>query len=179
MESNNEKRRYKRLYEKIKTLLNQYKGKCIFLTMSFNDSILQSTNETTRERYIKQFLKEETAIYIANKDYGKKRKREHYHAFIIACTLNDKDIKKELRPNKNKVNLKAYRYGQINAQIIAINYRPKNDEQFNKTTENLTNHFFKETTLNSRIITSRKEPNKKQQLKRLRKLNKTLINESL
>ena len=51
--------------------------------MSFNDATIQKTNAETRKRYIKNYLKNETALYIANIDYGAKKGREHYHANIL------------------------------------------------------------------------------------------------
>lgn len=168
-------RQFKRLYLKIKKLLNTYMFKCIFLTMSFNESILKTTNEQTRERYIKQFLRTETAVYICNKDYGKKGNREHYHALIITSTLNKNDFKDLESYKQNKmINLKAYKYGNIKADFIGIKYRPKNDIDFNITALNITKHFYKDTAKQSRIITSRKPPTKINQIRRLERYKESL-----
>lgn len=170
-EAINKQRAKRRLYNKIKALLNKHK--CLFLTLSFNDETMKRTSEKTRERYIKEFLKNETALYIANRDYGTKNGREHYHALIVACTLTDDDIKgDEMKRRKNQINFCAYKYGNINARFIGTRYQVKGERANEQTALNLTNHFLKDTTRESRIITSRQEPSQAEQLQRLKRLIK-------
>ena len=80
----------KKIYEMIKN------GKALFITMSFNDATMKKTNAETRKRYIKAYLNNETALYIANVDYGTKHGREHYHAIALTNTLKsvskDRDL---------------------------------------------------------------------------------------
>lgn len=65
-------------------------GKAYFLTLTFRDDVLNSTNEITRRRYVSRCLKACSSCYVANVDYGDKEKnpdsneREHYHA-IVYC----------------------------------------------------------------------------------------------
>lgn len=165
----NQARAKRRLYNKIKKALNCYR--CQFLTLSFSDEILNRTSEATRERYIRNFLKRETAYYIANKDYGKKNKREHYHAFIIASTLKSTEIKeRHLRAIKNQINCRAYKLGNISARFIATRYHFKGETEHETTALNITNHFYKDTTQESRIITSRNIPSKAEQIDRIKRL---------
>lgn len=159
-------RKKQRYIKKICEILKQENA--IFLTMSFNDTTLNRTTKETRKRYIKNFLRNETALYIANIDYGTLNNREHYHAIVKANTLNNcLPIYYNII---NKVNLKAYKYGEINAKFIKIN----KDADLKETAKRLYNHSIKETTRNNKIIVSRKEPNETEQLKRLKRFNNSL-----
>lgn len=164
-------RTIKKIYEIIKN------KDAIFLTLSFNDATMKSTNAETRKRYIKNYLRNETALYIANIDYGAKNKREHYHAIIKASTLKYDYLERYYNDYSliNKyVNLDTYKYGNIKADFIGVAYGFKNDESIRKTATDLYNHSIKETTENNKLIYSRKEPNKTQQLKRLKRLIKII-----
>lgn len=177
MEDKNLKRRKRLIYNKINKALNQYR--CLFLTITFNDLTLKRTNEETRERYIKKYLSNETAFYIANRDYGEENGREHYHAFIIASTLKKEDFNyrsSELEQHKNKINLKAWTYGSIRADFISTRFVIKGDKNYKLASKKITEHFFKATTQNSRIIQSRNIPSKKEQKERIYRLLKTLEN---
>ena len=177
MEDKNLQRRKRRIYNKINKALNQYR--CLFLTITFNDLTLSKTNEETRERYIKKYLSNETAYYIANRDFGTENEREHYHAFIIATTLKKEDFNyrtNELEEHKNKVNLKAWDYGSIRADFISTHFVIKGDKNYKLASKKITEHFFKDTTKNSRIIQSRNIPSKKEQKERIYRLLKTLEN---
>ena len=161
----------KRIYEMIKD------KKAVFLSMSFNDDIYKNTSAETRKRYIKDFLKNETAQYIANIDYGAKKGREHYHAIVKANTLKESAFKgyyAKYEIIKDRINLKAYKYGNIQADFIGLKYGFKNDNEIKRTAKNLYNHAIKESTRNNKIIYSRKEPTQKQQYKRLLRLSRTI-----
>ena len=162
----NEQRRKRRVYNKIKNALNNNNFKCLFLTMTFKDSILNNTSAKSRERYIKDYLNKETAFYILNKDYGKTTQREHYHAFIIVSYLNVKDVEKHLKQYVYRLNFYAYKYGNIKADFIASRYKTKDKAII----ERVSNHFFKDSTNKSRIIASRKKPTKEQEISRLKRL---------
>lgn len=170
METKNEARNRQRLTKKIREWLQQYKP--VFLTMTFTDEILKNTTEEQRERLIIQYLRSETALYMANKDYGEKNGREHYHAVAVASTLKRGDIEeRELEPLKNRVNLEPWqKYGRIESKFIARTYRPLNDYVFTKTALNMFNHFRKPTTNGSRLIVSRGEHTKEEQIARLERL---------
>ena len=84
MQTKTEKTQARQRQRVIKKIYDLIKNKdAIFLSMSFNDPTIQKTNAETRKRYIKNYLKNETALYIANIDYGAKKGREHYHANIL------------------------------------------------------------------------------------------------
>lgn len=63
-------------------------GKAYFLTLTFRDEVLSKTMEKTRRRKVSRALKEFCSCYVANIDYGDKKKnpqsneREHYHALV-------------------------------------------------------------------------------------------------
>lgn len=150
-----QKKRYKsRVDEMIKRdYLNMW-----FLTFTFSDESLLKTNEKTRIRYIKEFLKQQAKNYLLNKDYGKENKREHYHAIIIS--------KYEI------INFDAYKYGYIKARKIS-QMKHFNTTKNNRTTaDKLTAHAFKETTENAKIIYSRRQIKQNRRFKKA--INKRL-----
>ena len=142
-------KRVKRLKEKITQMLNN--GKCLFLTLTFTDKVLESTSPETRRRYVAYYLKQFGVPYIANIDFGtadayiddngnerQGTKREHYHAVIQTdkITLDD-----------------WHKYGAIKLEKIRTT---KNDNiRLAKYVSKLTNHAIKETTKRSCLIYSR------------------------
>ena len=159
------------LFHKIQDALINYR--CSFLTLTFSDTTLERTSEETRERYIKNYLKRETAFYIVNKDYGSEKKREHYHAFIIPTTLRNEDIEnRHLRAIKYHIDFKAYKYGQIQAEYIGTKYQFKGERNYEMTAQYLAEHFYKYTAKNNRVIYSREIQPKEEQIKRLERLYK-------
>lgn len=153
------------LKKKIKNaLLSDYY--CIFITLTFTDKVLSKTNEKTREIYIKKFLKNESVFYIANRDYGKEKDREHYHAFLITSylTLKDLDFNKIAYGYNIRLNTFAYKYGSIYPKAYRYGHKA---EIIEMNANALTNHFIKETTKGARIIQSRRTPTKEEQFKRL------------
>lgn len=171
-ETKTDARKRQILTKKIQKWLLNYK--VMFLTLTFNDVALASTNKQTRERIVKDYLKSNSAMYLCNCDYGKKRKREHYHALIVATTLSNTEIKRDdLMKLKNQININDWlKYGTIKIEYIGESWRPKNDIDYIKTAKNLAKHFRKETTNNARIIASRGTPTKEQQINRLKALKK-------
>lgn len=116
-------------------------GKAIFLTLTFNDKVLANTSVETRRRYVSRFLKAQTTLYIANIDFGKKKGREHYHAIVVAQT----------------VDLSSWRcFGNINSRRIRTS--DKDLFRTSKYLTKLTSHAIKETTGHKyRILYSRKK----------------------
>lgn len=113
-------------------------GKAWFITITFNDEILASTNEKTRRVYVSRWLKGLSPFYVANIDYGKTKGREHYHAVITANT----------RPPK------SWKYGFID--ILKVKTTENDTKRVSKYISKLTNHAIKHTTKSKRIIYSRK-----------------------
>ena len=75
----------KRLYNRILKMLKENKN-ILFLTFTFSESILKTTNSETRQRYIKTYLNEQTNEYILNigsndikKMHGAQHAHKHQH----------------------------------------------------------------------------------------------------
>lgn len=166
-----EKKRNRRLFKKIKAIISNEKGEnnnAIFLTLTFSDYYLSRTSKETRKRYIKQYLNEQTAIYIANIDYGEEGEREHYHAIIKATNTTKKSLQIKYRRVIDKIDLNAYKYGRTDAQYINHKYPFKNEKQIDKIVNDLIKHAFKESTKNEGLIISRKTPSLQEETKRLK-----------
>ena len=126
--------RVRRLKKKIANMLQN--GNCIFLTFTFTDEILKNTSPDTRRQKVRRFLSQYNCDYVANIDFGKKNKREHYHALIQI----------------DKVNYNAYDYGALNGKKV----RSTNDFiKLAKYISKLTNHAIKDTAKGTRIIYNR------------------------
>lgn len=130
--NNNNYHRIKRLKARITNLLA---GPCVFLTLTFTDEFLANTSPQTRRRYVCRFLSQ-YGDYVGNIDFGKKNKREHYHAI-----LRTDDI----------VKYSSWCGGSCNGKKITV----KNSDALARYIAKLTNHAIKETTKSSRIIYSR------------------------
>ncbi len=128
--------RTKRLSDRIQNML--LSGQCIFLTLTFTDKVLESTNQDTRKRYVKRYLKEVSNQYVANIDYGSKNEREHYHA-IVLC-------------DKVKYSF-WHKYGAIKGEIIKL--EDNTSKKLGKYVAKLTNHAIKETVRRNCVIYSR------------------------
>lgn len=126
--------RIKRLKLRIAKYLINYD--CVFLTLTFNDKTLFSTNEITRRKYVQRFLKSFNVPYVANVDYGAKNHREHYHA--ILC--------------KERVSHELWEYGSINFKKII---KTEDYIKLAKYISKLTNHAIKETTKRCHLIYSK------------------------
>lgn len=135
---------------------------CFFLTLTFKDSTLASTNELTRRRYITRFLANNCSSYIANKDFGAKNGREHYHA-IVNGRINPKEWHK-----LGAINIKRIKSNWSNIyndlpcdwskRDISVTLKTSGSKEFLKLAKyisKLTNHSIKETTKRSAIIYSR------------------------
>ena len=128
-------KRVKRLKDRVAYLLSN--GACTFVTLTFTDEVLATTSPETRRRYITRFLQRFDVPYIANKDFGSKNGREHYHAVI----------------QSQNIDYSLYEYGAINGEKIR---NSKNDDiKLAKYISKLTNHAIKETCNGSRIIYSK------------------------
>lgn len=134
--NNATRQRNRRLKEHIENML--VSGQCIFLTLTFTDNTLERTNEDTRKRYVKRYLKEVSSQYVANIDYGSKNEREHYHA-IVLCDKVDYSF--------------WHKYGAIKGELIKV--EDNASKRLSKYVNKLTNHAIKETTRRNCIIYSR------------------------
>lgn len=130
--------RVKRLKDRVAKMLN--KGKCIFLTLTFNDLTLANTTEKERRVAVVRYLKAFNSDYVANIDFGANNHREHYHALIVA----------------DKVNYSKWnKYGNINGQKVRLSDIDNDKTKLSKYIAKLTNHAIKETTKRNALIYSR------------------------
>lgn len=121
----------KRLFDRINKLLMT--GNCLFLTLTFTDSVLDKTQEHIRRKYVQRFLKEFTNDYVANIDYGRLNEREHYHAVVQADFIDHK----------------TWVYGNIDFEKIA---RLDSEQRLAKYIVKLGLHAVKETCRQCRVI---------------------------
>lgn len=85
-------KRVNRLRNRIKKYLGL--GQCIFVTLTFTDDVLKSTNFETRRKYVSRYLKSVCNQYVANVDYGvddRYTHREHYHALVVSDFISQKE----------------------------------------------------------------------------------------
>lgn len=131
-------KRVQRLRNRVETIL--LNGSSCFITLTFNDETLNTTNEKQRRVFVSRYLKQYNCQYVANVDYGSKNHREHYHALI----------------NCDKVNFKPWRkYGNINARRVRNKDIESDKTKLSKYIGKLSNHAIKETTKRSCLIYSR------------------------
>lgn len=110
----------------------------LFLTFTFTDACLNSTNFETRRRYVSRFLRSNCVRYVANVDYGSKNGREHYHAVVLA---------------NGKLDYTKWTNGSLNGKKVAIN--DICHTKLAKYVSKLTNHAIKATCKRSVLIYSR------------------------
>lgn len=129
-------KRVQRIKKRVKAIVS--KGEAVFLTLTFTDEVLATTSDKTRRVYVSRYLKAATPVYVANKDYGKEKGREHYHAIV-----------------SGSVDLAPWRcYGSINAK--RVRNRDLDLVRTSKYVAKLTHHAIKHTAALSRLIVSRK-----------------------
>lgn len=124
-----------RLSSHISSMLKM--GDCLFLTLTFTDTVLQKTSSDTRRQYVRKFLKSYSDYYVANIDFGKKNGREHYHAVIFTDKVSNSD----------------WKFGAINFERIVV--QEGSNKKLAKYVNKLTNHAIKETCKGNRIIYSK------------------------
>ena len=127
-----------RLYHRIEDMLVSSSEGSLFLTLTFTNDTLASTNEQTRRKYVSRFLKSCGARYVANVDYGAQRGREHYHAVVAAPSID----------------LKAWHeYGAIKAEKIRV--YDATSKSLGKYVSKLSNHAIKITAKRCALMYSR------------------------
>lgn len=156
--SNRNKRRWMRVRSAVRAML-QFGNVCL-VTLTFDDVTLFSTSELTRRTYVRKYLSSQSERYFANRDFGKKNGREHYHALVVG-----------------EVDFKKWTHGTVNSKRVKV---PKDGEKeavsrISKYIDKITNHALKDTACD-RIIWSRsfsqKELPEEEELLDSRELNK-------
>lgn len=133
----NHRRRRDRYFNKIYDLFQSFD--CLFITLTFTDDVLESTNKQTRRKYVTRYLKSCSYLYLGNIDYGKENGREHYHAIIT---------KEDKLPPK-------WEYGYY-LVLPCANNKTSIDCLANYVLK-LTNHALKKGTRQERIIYPRRK----------------------
>ena len=110
-------------------------GTALFLTLTFTDQVLDSTNQLTRRRYVQRWCKSNSKVYVFNLDYGTLNQREHYHAILEAQSTS------------------TWNYGFKNSKRIRTS--GTDVERTSKYISKLTNHQIKKSASLSRIGYSR------------------------
>lgn len=139
-----ELRRKRRLRERIRDLID--KGECLFVTLTFKDSTLLETNEETRRKYVRSFLKQNSVLsYLANIDFGVDdnfTKREHYHALVL------------LSDDKAKIDFTLWHeYGGIHCE--RVKKRKVSAAKLSCYITKLSYHALKENGKDNKLIYSR------------------------
>lgn len=121
-----------------KRILSMFeRGNCFFLSITFDEPNMKKTNETTRRKYVQAFLHNFTS-YVANKDYGEEKGREHFHA-VVLC---------------DRIDHKLWQYGNLDFE--KIHKSTKDCTLVGQYLAKLCNHAIKTSTKNSRLLYSRK-----------------------
>lgn len=123
-----------RLQDYIELLLNKF-DKVYFLTLTFSDKYINSSDETKR-KYVTRALKNLTPYYIANVDYGKEFGRLHYHAITTQPLTQD-----------------FWKYGFINCQ--EIRNTATDAEKVAKYCVKFSNHALKDTNKTKKCLYSK------------------------
>ena len=126
-------KRNQRLKKRIASYINS--GNCLFLTLTFNDDVLSSTNEETRRKYVRRWLKSYSNCFVANIDYGLEHEREHYHAVMVYPL---------------RIDTTEWPYGFANIKKVKIGSETAVAKYINK----LTNHAIKNTSKRNALIYS-------------------------
>ena len=126
-------KRKQRIQNKIEKLVLD--GHSTFITLTFNDNVLNSTNEKTRRIYVSRWCKQNSDFYVANIDYGDLRHREHFHAVLRVG------------------NYSSWKYGFMSKKIIRS--KSKDLNKVSKYVSKLTNHALKKSGQLKRIIYSK------------------------
>lgn len=154
-----------KLYKTLELFLTFYP--CTFVTLTFNDNVLNSTTLETKRKYVKRYLKSQSLFYIANVDYGSKNGRVHFHAVV---TLQSLDLKK------------WHKYGAIKTEKIIVSTEKNSDvskcvakinaKRLGKYISKLSNHAIKETASGCRVIYSENIKSLKHKMNTLKQLEK-------
>lgn len=149
-----DKQRKKRLKQRIERIFS--KGRTYFITLTFNDEVMNSTDAHTRRVYVTRFLKEISDDYVGNVDFGAQGGREHFHAVIHSDKLDDIQYfysKKYGWICSQCDQFKGWTYGYYSIKSCGTDNKDKSKLAW--YVSKLTNHAIKETTKRNALIYSR------------------------
>lgn len=129
------RQRIKRLKERVKALLSE--GECLFLTLTFSESVLHNTDTKQRRALVKDYLNALSCDYIANIDFGKVNEREHYHA-VVSCGKVDYTL--------------WHKNGAIRGEKVRL--KGKSGDNIARYIDKLSLHALKDTTYRNRMLFS-------------------------
>ena len=135
-------RTMERLRKRIRAWLARPSGSVWFLTLTFRNEVWarESITEKTLRRYVSVYLKGSYPDYVANKDYGERNGRMHFHAVAW--------LPEGVEPPP------AWRYGFCQAKRVKpTEGSPK---ALTKYLQKLTNHAVKRRNSAVRLIWSRR-----------------------
>lgn len=152
---NADRQRRLRLKKRIASILD--KGNAYFLTLTFSDDALASTQPHIRRKYVRELVKAISDDYVGNIDFGKKNGREHYHVVLHTDKFNDL-VYKYFKGSGYSADYSAAIDSWSNYGKYFIKQCGKDDSDSTalaKYTCKLTNHAIKETTKRYALIYSR------------------------
>lgn len=168
-----ENNRVSRLRSRISLFL-ECKEPTNFITLTFSDKTLQNSTPETRRRYVTRYLKSQSKYYVANKDFGEKNGREHYHAVVLGRVdlsgwQKYGHILAEAVGNRKELTRKNVpkRYKELDAQTQRACMIRDTEKKLSKYVSKLTNHAIKKTTKRSAVIYSKDIPNPYPELERI------------
>lgn len=149
-----DKQRKKRLKQRIERIFS--KGRTYFITLTFNDETMKSTDSHTRRVYVTRFLKSVSDDYVGNVDFGAQGGREHFHAVIHSNDLDDIQYfysKKYGWICSQCKQFDEWTYGYYSIKSCGTDNKDKSKLAW--YVSKLTNHAVKETTKRNALIYSR------------------------
>lgn len=150
--------RGRRLNKRITSMFDDYE-KAYFITLTFGDHDFDKdtgadlTCPETRRQAVRRFLKSVCKVYIANKDFGKKNEREHYHA-VCAGFYDDATLALVHDKRGAHTTLIGWDRGFSNWESIGLDV--DDTRKVAKYIAKLQNHATKETAAKERMIYSRR-----------------------
>lgn len=122
----------KRIYRLKKSLKELMKEDCVFVTLTFTDYYLNNFSEDELYVIVHKWLWSHNCSLKANKDYGKKNERLHYHGVLQV----------------KKIDPLSWKYGNCDVKKV----RKGSESAISKYLVKLVYHALKETTRESRVI---------------------------
>lgn len=124
-----------------------------FLTLTFRDSVLDSTDDATRRVYVRRFLKSRFRFYVANRDFGLDFGREHYHC-VVSLPVDGVSSLLRVRDDCGRLHQRLdWSYGFSDWELIGDGDTDR--RKLAKYISKLQQHALKATASDERMIFSR------------------------
>lgn len=151
--------RGKKRIKQMEVLEKNIKGSwLIFITITFTNKQLETTNITTRRKYIQRYLNKIAIDYYLNIDFGEKKEREHYHGVVLLKNkINFYDWRKiakvEKQPYK-KINT-VTSPNESSPHFTKYNHDEKSASKISQYCNKLNNKAIINTRKQNRCLTKR------------------------